>query len=167
MKFREIINRLTGISTPIFGAQWNPSELEVTKARRVISYLEDRRVLYAPWELEVIQFCIDSILDMRRFLTAELGDIDVESELAQSLRAMRAACRKFLDTVQGGRRVIPSRHWNPRGDSNWVFDEARRELRGVVGIQVAKMAAQHGLDIENDLASILPVKDDDSELSDE
>jgi len=50
MKFSEIANRLTGISTPLGGVSWQSSDLEVSAARRVIAFLEDRRVLYAPEE---------------------------------------------------------------------------------------------------------------------
>jgi hypothetical protein len=52
MKFSEIANRLTGISTPLGGVSWQSSDLEVSAARRVIAFLEDRRVLYAPEEME-------------------------------------------------------------------------------------------------------------------
>lgn len=69
MKFREIINRITGISVPVFGVQWNPPETEISKARRIITFLEDRRVLYAPENLENIDHCIESILRIREFLT--------------------------------------------------------------------------------------------------
>jgi hypothetical protein len=48
MKFSEIANRLTGISTPFGGASWKPAEMEIEGARRVIAFLEDRRVLYEP-----------------------------------------------------------------------------------------------------------------------
>lgn len=34
------------------------------------------------------------------------------------------------------------------------------ELRGVFGVHLAQLAAAFGLDIEDDLASILPVSDD-------
>ncbi len=47
MKFSEIANRLTGIATPFGGASWQPAEMEIISARRVIAFLEDRRVLYA------------------------------------------------------------------------------------------------------------------------
>jgi hypothetical protein len=43
MKFTEIANRLTGISTPFGGASWQPAELEIAGARRVIAFLEHRR----------------------------------------------------------------------------------------------------------------------------
>jgi hypothetical protein len=40
MKFSEIANRLTGISTPFGGASWQPAEMEISAARRVITFLE-------------------------------------------------------------------------------------------------------------------------------
>jgi hypothetical protein len=82
--------------------------LEVSAARRVITFLEDRRVLYAPDSLEVPSHCVHSVLEIRHFLSAELGKLGGNSELAASLRAMRAACRKFLDRVgsRDGRDVV-------------------------------------------------------------
>ena len=50
MKFSEIAGRLSGFSTPIFGVQWEPPVIDRDVARRVISFLEDRRVLYDPYE---------------------------------------------------------------------------------------------------------------------
>jgi uncharacterized protein DUF6650 len=76
MKFSEIANRLTGISTPLGGVSWQPTDLEVSAARRVIAFLEDRRVLYAPDELEVPDHCVHSVLEIRHFLSGELGKLD-------------------------------------------------------------------------------------------
>ena len=39
------------------------------------------------------------------------------------------------------------------------FSQALGELRGIVGAEVAKIAATHGLDLEDGIASILPVED--------
>jgi hypothetical protein len=159
MKFKEVINRLTGISTPVFGVSWSPPDIEVTKARRVIRFLEDRRVLYNPSEMETPDYCVQSVLEIRRFLTQELNSLDEDSELSQGLRAMQAACRKFLDTVeQDDRRIITfGAH---RGHyARWIFMSALGEMRGVFGIQIAKLAAQHGLDIEDELARTLPISD--------
>jgi hypothetical protein len=35
----------------LVGVSWQPTDLEVSAARRVIAFLEDRRVLYAPEEM--------------------------------------------------------------------------------------------------------------------
>jgi hypothetical protein len=81
-----------------------------------------------------------------------------EKELSDHLRAMRAACGKFLDAVPeevvrfGGHRG----HW-----ASWTFNGAVGELRGTFGHHVAALAAQYGLDVEDKLASILPAPDAD------
>lgn len=48
MRFTELLNRLTGISCPVFGVSWNPVDTERSIARRIIIFLELRRVLYIP-----------------------------------------------------------------------------------------------------------------------
>src|SRR5580698_4874598 len=107
MKFTEIANRLTGISTPFGGASWQPAELEIAGAHRVIAFLEDRRVLYDPCQMEVPDHCVRSVIEIRHCLTEELGKLEGGSELAASLRAMRAACRKFLERVgEDGREGV-------------------------------------------------------------
>jgi len=161
LKFKQIINRLTGFSTPVFGVSWNPPQSQIAVARRLIAYLEDRRVLYNPYQMEVPHHCIHSVIEIRRKLTMELINLAADEEPAAHLRAMRAACRKFLDTVQEkeGRKRSYRRHWDSGSDS-WIFNSALGELRGIIGIHVAALAAQHGLDVEGDLATILPAADE-------
>jgi hypothetical protein len=160
MKFSEIANRLTGISTPLVGVSWQPSDLEVSAARRVIAFLEDRRVLYAPDELEVPDHCVRSVLEIRHFLSDELGKHDSGSGFAGSLRAMRAACRKFLDRVgvDGRETVLYANHQGHR--ASWTFYRALGEMRGTFGVHVAKIAAEFKLDAEDRLAAILPARAD-------
>jgi len=124
----------------------------------VISFLEDRRVLYAPDELEVPRHCVQSVMEIRRFLTAELGKLDKGSEFAASLRAMRAACHNFLERVgEDGEEVAlyanHHGHW-----ASWTFYSALGQMRGVFGVHLARIAAQFELDIEDSLATILPAR---------
>lgn len=161
MQFREVVSRVTGLSVPVFGVQWNPPEAECLVARRVLAFLEDRRVLYVASEMEVPHHCVESVLRIREFLTGELGKLDGEQELAQSLRAMRAACRKFLDTVDADDRRIIQFGAHQGHFASWVFNGAVGEMRGVFGIHVARLAASHGLDVEDELAAILPGAGDD------
>lgn len=158
LRFKEIINRLTGISTPVFGISWNPPALDVSVARETILFLEDRRVLFNPHHLEDPNHCILSIIEIREFLTQKLTDLDERSGLAPHLRAMRAACRKFLKTVQGTAPRRTQYSYRQRPDK-WIFFPAIGELRGVFGIHLAQIAAKPGIDIEEDLASILPEED--------
>ncbi|MGO9338430.1 MAG: DUF6650 family protein [Terracidiphilus sp.] len=163
MKFSEIANRLTGISTAVFGVTWQPPELEIAGARRVVAFLEDRRVLYEPSQLEVPSHCVHSVLEIRHFLSEQLGKLDSGSDFAASLRAMRVACRKFLERVgpdgEDGRDVIL--YANHHGHyASWTFYSALGEMRGTFGVHLAKIAAQFRLDVEDRLASILPANAD-------
>lgn len=160
MRFKEVLSRLTGLSTPIFGVSWNPPEPQIATARRVIAFLGDRRVLFAPTEMEIPHHCVSSVLEIRSFLTEQLQNLDSKSELSQSLRALRAACRKFMDTV--GRDDAIVRHGADIGHyASWEFNGAVGELRGVFGVHIAKIAASYGLNIEDDLAKIIPSKPTD------
>ena len=158
MKFSEILKRLTGISTPVFGVSWNPPEPERAVAKRVIAKLEDRRVLFNPSTVEVPEHCVQSVVEIRRFLSEELGKLENESNIAKSLRAMRATCRKFLDSVGADERIIRFGA-HPGHFASWDFIAAVGQLRGVFGIHIAQIAAQYGLDVEGELASILPGQD--------
>lgn len=164
MKFREITSRLTGISSPIFGVSWNPPAADVTIARRVIAFLEDRRVLFADESIEVPSHCVSSVLELRRYLTSEIQQLG-DGNLCQSLRAMRASCRKFMESVddRGGIVVLHGfdhGHW-----ASWRFGAALGELRATFGLHIAKLAAQNGLDVEDDLAQILPASDTEEDGS--
>ncbi len=101
MTFKEIANKLTGFSIPIFGVSWTLAKLEIEVAKKVITFLEDRRVLYVVYELGSPQHCISSVIQIRKFLTIQMFDLGDKAELANILRAMRSACKKFLDSVQG------------------------------------------------------------------
>lgn len=160
IRAKGILSRLTGVSTPVGGVSWDPPESQREAATRVLAYLEDRRVLYSPTELEVPQHCVDSVLEIRRFLSSEIGKLHSRSHLREPLRGMRAACRKFLDTVGADDRVIPFGR-EPWHYASWVFGSALGELRGVFGIIIARVATGYNLDVEEPLASIIPSQDED------
>ncbi|CCV09588.1 conserved hypothetical protein [Mesorhizobium metallidurans STM 2683] len=49
----ETARRVTGISTPVFGVSWSgPGPAETEIVRRFLVFLEDRRVLYNPFDME-------------------------------------------------------------------------------------------------------------------
>jgi hypothetical protein len=157
MKFTEVMARLTGVSCPAFGISWNPPEPEVTLARRVIAQLEDKRALYIALERQIPEFCVESIHKIRELLTSEIVKLDTDNELAKNLRAMRAACRRFLSKVES----------SPAGSSGerpyWVTDGTLGELRSIFGLHIGIIAVKYGLDLEDELASILPPDDGEGE----
>lgn len=155
MKFKELANRLTGISCPVFGISWNPIETECTIARRIIIFLEARRVLYSAYEYESVCPCITSVTEIRNYLTSELSNIDENSKLNGYVRAMRTACNKFLSKCPD-KDEFRCRVCKPDNIYNWIFTSAVGELRGVFGVMIGQIAKAYGLDVEDELAQIIP-----------
>ena len=161
--FREIVNRITGFEVPVFGGgiSWNPPTLDIEVARCLLTYLEDRRALYEPYDCETASYVVRSILDVRERLTAFLQQLDRSSPLAESLVAMRAACRKFLNDVEG----IDVDHMLYHRPRMWDKDErdffvALGELRSIIGVHAAQIAVRYGIDVEQVLVSIFPAPPD-------
>ena len=159
MKWKEVASRLTGIRSPIIGLQWNPPEADVSVARRFLVFLEDRRVLFSPWHSEADDFCIQSVLDIRKFLTSELGHLQPAEPLAQHFRAMRAACHRFLTAADDDRHG--PHVWLPHGRLSAGFVLALGDLRGVFGVHVAQISSRYRVDIDENLASIIPAADEE------
>jgi len=95
---------------------------------------------------------------VEHYLTSEIQQLS-EGELCSSLRAMRAACRKFLEAVDDRDGIVLRYGGHPGHWASWRFGGALGELRGVFGVHIARITTQNGLDIEDDLARILPASD--------
>ena len=121
-------------------------------------------MLYSPYEVELADHCVMSVVDIRRFLTDVIGHGGVADELTTALRAMRSACREFLTDLQievdDKRGSLDNLGRGLRGYQNglqdFMLNQALGRLRGVFGMYVAQVAVAYDIDIEDGLASILP-----------
>lgn len=162
LSFKELSQRITGISSPIFGVSWTPPANERKIVRDIITYLEDKRSLYYDYYREYSPWVFDSIIAGRRELTKALQKAPENAEMVQPLQAMRAACRKFLDAT--GTPNDQHRHFMMREMEVWV---ALGELCGVFGLHLARLCISYGVDVPEALAEICPVSDNDIDADDE
>lgn len=117
----------------------------------------DRRVLFVPYHLEVVSQVTSSVLRIRELLTETLQALPETARAAGSVRAMRAACRRFLEEPHPDFRNLPPHYGSGRfGDEEGSppFFVALGELRATFGTHVAALAYQYGVDVEGELASI-------------
>jgi hypothetical protein len=151
ISFNAIASKITGLSTPVFGVSWNPPPDKREIVRDLINFLEDRRALYNPFDIEIEYQVKDSVIKIREEITQLLKRRHGDKELSEKLKATQRACRKFLDTVGEKRRInVPYRH------EGMEFFEALGQLRSKVGIYVAVLSVAYGIDIDPELASIFP-----------
>ena len=114
-----------------------------------------------PQEMECPNHCVESVLQIRQFLTSKISETPENTELSTSLRAMRAACRKFLNETNDPHEDTIRYGFQMGHDASWKFISVLGELRGVFGIYIAKIAVAYGIDIEKDLTSKIPGEDID------
>jgi len=146
LKGKAIASRLTGISCPIAGVSWTPPLDEQDKARRLLVFLEDRRVLYNPYEMEIGPHVVDSVLEIRKRLVADLEDVEKDSLLGESMAALSAACRAFLNKTE----------FSPGHRIYGPFTTALGELRALFGVHLARLVCGYDLEVSEEAASILP-----------
>ncbi len=125
-------------------------------AENVITFLENRRVLYDPIERRDPKHCISSVLVIRDYLEKKLEDLDRNSELAKQLRTMQLRCREFLDSTQ----KLNSRLSVPHGNfDTYVFSKSLRELQEAFGFCLFQITLTYRLHVEGKLTSILPTSE--------
>ena len=151
MKFERIYKNITGLSCPIFGIQWNAPVIEADEAKKVITFLEDKRVLFNPADMEDSMHCAQSVIDIRSELTKALQVLPNDSNLTKQLRHMRKACQEFSDKLG-----VPQVILFDRPVQISMLERALFKLREKCGVSVAEIAVAYGLDVDDRLASIIP-----------
>ena len=161
---QSLLARLGGLTLPgVGGVSWKAPESERKVVRDAIKFLEDRRALYVDFDQEIQDQVVSSLLNIRTELTSALQRVSEGSPAAGAFKVMRAACRQFLTephTHPDRGRMLGRQ---AREEDN--FFAALGKLRGVFGQQIAALAYLYRVEVEEQLASILPPepKDDDGD----
>ena len=141
--------RITGLTVPWFGLQWEYLDGDAEIARRVISILEDKRMLWTPYADEVHEHVLESAGRVRDALTEQINTKGIGLELATLLKQLRKLFANFMtpqtryDSDFAAHRPVP-------------FMESLGALRAAVGERIAALASKYSLDVDDDLQSIVP-----------
>ena len=167
VRSQSLASRLAGVSILGFGASWKAPEPERVVVRDVITEFEDKRALYSLAVWEEPQHVVQSVLKMREILTGGLKRVGDNSPAKDAMRIMRAACRDFL--TQSSTKVIGGRQGMLRTGGMWEQEEffiGLGKMRSIFGQQLAVLGYLYGIDIEEQLAAILPPDISDDSKSD-
>lgn len=150
--------RLTGISggnaLVSGGLQWDivPSDKDIVV--QLIDELEDKRLLWEATNRERADYCAASASYIREFIGTLLRSPRLGKELKVELKLMRGHFRTFMSDLSAAGLDRPG-----------LVDPIALErvldwLRKPVGEQVGLLAAQYGIEISDDLATIVPNQND-------
>ncbi len=157
VRSQSLANRLAGVSVLGFGMSWKAPEPERVVVRDVITGLEDKRAFYSQAVWEEPSHVVQSLFKIRDELTNGLKRVGDSSPAKDAFRIMRSACRDFLTLTSA--KALQQKRGMMRLDSMWDQEQFFIELgklRSVFGQQLAVLGYLYGIDIEADLASILP-----------
>jgi hypothetical protein len=149
LKGRELAARLIGISTPVGGMDWDPAAEERDRARQVLVHLAAQRVLWDRYDKAIASFVVQSVLDLRERLSRDREGLSADSVLGEGMRAMQAACRRFLEENQSPRSGYGSPY-------EAQLHSTLGELRALCGIHVARIACAYDLEVDTYLEGMLP-----------
>jgi hypothetical protein len=149
LKGRELAVCLIGIPTPVGGIDWDPPAEERDRAEQVLAHLAEQPVLCDPYDMAIGSFVTQSILVTRERLGGELKGLAGDSVLSEGLRAMRAACRMFLEENRSPRSGYGSPY-------EAQLHSTLGALRALVGIHIARIACAYDLEVDAHLEGMLP-----------
>jgi hypothetical protein len=138
-KWRRGINKITGLSTPLGGVQWEPATLDEDVAKAVLTFLEDRGVLFYNVALENPRHCVKSVLEIRHFLTEVMCAGRISLKLYSLLDEMRRACQRFVHPTRGYHPFNPITY-----PMNWIgrrlfFSDVLYDFREAISSPIRAM----------------------------
>ncbi|WEX89945.1 hypothetical protein PZN02_005282 [Sinorhizobium garamanticum] len=172
-KAKDVLKRITGFSTPVFGVSWNPPASDRDAVRKFLAFLEDSRALFNPLSAEVEDHVIASIHAIRRECVTAVGALGEKAPGVAHVRAIGAACRRFLDEPYPTFDDIMECRRDPYFDRDESHGQLRHrthpaafftalgEFRAFVDAQIAMLFGLYEVDIHGDLVRILPPQMDD------
>lgn len=119
---------LNGVSFPFGGISWDNKTTAKDRFRYFLLFLESKRILTNPIDMELKDECIESVLEIKRTLVDVTKDAEFTEKDTDIIRSLVAACNNYLDTVRSD--SVP--HLIYKDGYNWadaVFDAAMKKLR--------------------------------------
>jgi hypothetical protein len=127
----------------------HPSERDI--AREIMVYMEDKRIFYTQDLFRNPEHAIESILQMREVLTGAIYKTDNYSQLDDDLRAMRAACRDFLQSTHNLKYVKHTYLTLANEKERKQFVAAMQAMRAVFLPRLSSITTRYNLKVEEDL----------------
>lgn len=91
---------LNGFSTSLGGISWNKTTSSKEMFTHLLFFLESKRILVNPIELEFKDWCIESVLEIKQQLVNITQELKLKDFDADIISNLIDTCNNYLDTVK-------------------------------------------------------------------
>lgn len=141
---------ISGFSTPVGGVSWEKSAAGKEMFTRLFLYLESKRILVNPKDMEKKEWCIESVLEIKTNIVSMTEGIAQKAFDLQVLRSMIDACNRYLDAVSP--LSLPVIIFKD-GD-NWedlCFDNTMKQFRDTFREEIRKVERKYKLQFKKEI----------------
>lgn len=137
--------KVTGLSTPFGGISWEYTEAEKKGVEELFFFLETKRILVNPIEMEIKQWCIKSAIEIKEKITELYSKYNFSNHATDCMRSMVNACNDFLDKL-GDVKGIGILYKNGNGDwADSTFSSAMKHFRKIFRDNINLLSAAYNL----------------------
>lgn len=143
--------KITGISTPVGGLSWEIIEIDKQGIKEMFNYLETKRLLINPMEMEIPEQCALSALEIKRYLVDLLQEFKFINETEDIIKNLCNACNTFLDGLNEKNRphII---YKNDHGDwCDMSFSRIMKEFRTTFRTNIAMLENEYKIDFKKEI----------------
>lgn len=143
--------RITGIDTPFCGVSWEYTDTEKRGIQELFYYLESKRILVNPIEMEFRAWCEQSAIEMKNTLLRMLSKYDFAKPTVQQLRLLIDECNLFLDRMASVQEtgIIWKNQNGDWADSN--FSSAMKQFRRAFRDAISALSSAYSLAFEKEI----------------
>ncbi len=137
-------HELNGISFPFGGISWDNNTTAKDRFRYLLLFLESKRILTNPFDMELKEECIESVLEIKHTLVDITKDAAFTEKDTDIVRAMITACNTYLDSVRPD--SVPHLIYKCEGEwADAAFARAMKDFRNAFKEAIAKIENTHRL----------------------
>lgn len=143
--------RITGLDTPFGGVSWEYTENAKKGIQELFYFLEAKRILTNPTEMEIGIWCEKSAIEIRNKLTELLSKYDFNKETITCVRTMIDSCNSFLDDM---RCVTRPGIIYKNGNGDWEdinFSKAMKKFRKSFRDNIKVLSEAYQIEFKNDI----------------
>jgi len=156
----DFFKRLSGISTPIGGISWEPSQDERQIVYRLVQKLGDRRLIHDFHHRFEYYAVIKSLEKMRDSITDALGTLSPESKSIKLIENIRKVLHLFQTLIESEysveTNILRDKSFEPVPTHNTL--EALFAMQKVIGTHLLLISQIYKFELDETLKHKFPIK---------